>query len=206
MLEIKDVVTITTITFSATSLLISIFTFYWNILRKAEFAKTFITRIILSHWEGNGSNAMLSYIYLSVPIFNTGAKTAVVNTLYAELVNLLTKEKIAFYAFREGEISIENPDPPGQIIIPFSIKPNEGVVKSLAFIPYPVTVERLEYQEGLYEVSVFLILESTKPKRLIQQRIDIRLQHPSINSQNTWFLSGVVPFPEHVIPVSPPLV
>lgn len=205
-MEIKDFVTLF---FSALSVAISSFTFYWNIVRDVKFVKTFIIRVTFSYLEAvKPLSGTLPYIYLDLPIINIGSRTGVINTIYIELINSSTGKKYTFPAFREGEVSIQNGDVPSQIIIPFSVKPNEGIIKHITFLHIPEKFD-FSYQEGKHKLKVYAILASRKPKHelLTEQIVDIK-GGGSIHgfSENKFILQGSVPFPTKIITVSPALV
>lgn len=83
---------------AGTSLLISLLTAYWNILRGPKYVSPPLRWIVF----GLLPEAHTLIINFPVAITNIGSRTGVVDSLYIDFTNFLTRKSERFYAWQEG--------------------------------------------------------------------------------------------------------
>ncbi|MEH2203007.1 MAG: hypothetical protein V7K53_02845 [Nostoc sp.] len=152
---------------AATSLLISLFTAYWNIWRGAKFVSPPLRWITF----GRLPNHTL-LINFPIAIINIGSRTGVIDAFYIELTNLSTHKIERFYAWKQS-ILVGQPFNYNQVEIPeiISLKPGESVVKYYVF--HPDTLDFM-YECGLHKISLYAYVNpSQKPVKLYEQKLDI---------------------------------
>ena len=159
-IEAKDLI-------ASTSLLISLFTAYWNILRGAKFVSPPLRWIAF----GRLPNHTL-LINFPIAITNTGSITGVIDAFYIELTNLSNRQTERFYAWRENIlVGQEFNYSQAEIPTPIALKSGESVVKYYVFYPNSLN---FMYVCGLHKISLYAYVNpSEKPVKLYDQKLDI---------------------------------
>ncbi|MBD2060489.1 hypothetical protein H6F88_31600 [Oculatella sp. FACHB-28] len=153
---------------SGTSLLISLFTAYWNILRGPKYVSPPPRWIVFGLLPE--SNTLI--INLAFTIGNTGSRAGVVDSFYIELTSYNSQESEIFYAWQEGNIL-------GQDLLVFSpnipistfIKAGESMTRHYTFFP-----DHLGFtlRKGYYKLSLYAFLPfKKKPIKLSEQKLEI---------------------------------
>lgn len=180
------------------SLLISLLTAYWNILRGAKFVSPPLRWIAL----GRMPEAHTLVINFPVSITNIGGQTGVIDSFYIELSNLSSRECERFYAWQEGILIGQNFIGFGaEIPAPIALKNGESIVKYYIFCP-----DNLDfmYECGLYKISLCAYVNgSDKPIKLYEQQLEFEsIVEPSLLPNMVSVIFSYKLFPTKVLKVS----
>ncbi|MFN6477067.1 hypothetical protein [Nostoc sp. DedQUE07] len=152
---------------ASTSLLISLFTAYWNILRGAKFVSPPLRWITF----GRLPNHTL-LINFPISITNIGSITGVIDAFYIEFTNLSNHKYERFYAWKESiligqEFNYSQPEIP----TPIALRSGESVVKYYVF--HPDSLDFM-YECGLHKISLYACINpSQKSVKLYEQNLNI---------------------------------
>lgn len=167
-LEIRDFVSGASLLVSGTSLLVSLFTAYWNILRGAKlvsspFRWVALTRIHQTH---------TLIINFPISITNIGSQTGIIDCFYIDFLNLLTHDIQRFYAWQEGPLVGQNAKEfREEIPVPIALKAGESIIKYYSFCPHNLN---FMYECGLHKISLYAYLNSgKKPVKLYERQLEI---------------------------------
>ncbi|WP_138506767.1 hypothetical protein [Nostoc sp. PA-18-2419] len=182
---------------AGTSLLISLFTAYWNILRGAKFVSPPLRWITF----GRLPNQVL-IINFPISITNIGSLTGVIDAFYIEFRNLSSRQSQKFYAWKESilvgqEFNYSQPEIP----TPIALKSGESVVKYYVF--YPDSLDFM-YACGLHTISLYAYVNnSQKPVKLYDKKLDIdSVLNPSSFSNEIPLLFSYNLIPTKILRVS----
>ena len=189
-LEVRDFI-------AGTSLLISLLTAYWNILRSAKFVSPPLRWIAFARLPE--SHTLV--INFPISITNIGGRTGVIDSLYIELMNLSTCQIERFYCLQEGLISQDFKGFGTEISTPIALKAGEGIVKYYVFWPHSLD---FMYECGLYKISLYAYVNSyKKPVKLYEQKLEIEsILEPSPLLNIIPFLYSFQLFPTEILKVS----
>lgn len=190
-MEIKDYISII-------ALLISVFTFYRNVLRGPRYVSPPMRWLALGFIPGSTTLV----VNFPIAITNIGSQTGVVDSFYIELINLISKKTEKFYAWQEGILTDPNFKGFGlEMPTPVALKAGEGAVKHYIFSP-----DSLEfmYVPGTYKIIVYAYLDNKKrPIKLSQQELEIvDILEPSPIPNTIALLFSYNLFPKKVLKIS----
>jgi len=153
---------------AGTSLLFSLWTFYWNVLRGANFVAPPLRWIAF----GRLSESNTLVINFPVSITNVGGRTGVIDSFYIEFVNLSTHQTEKFYSWQETIlIGTEFKGFGLEMPMPISLKAGESIVKHYVF--YPDSLEFM-YECGLFRLSLYAYVNGYKnPVKLYERELEI---------------------------------
>lgn len=153
---------------SGTSLCISLFTAYWNILRGAKLVSPPLRWIAL----GRMPETHTLVINFPISITNVGSRTGVVDSFYVDFSSLSTRKFERFYAWQEGILIGQNFKGFGEEIpTPVALKAGESIVKYYIFCPDTLD---FMYECGLYKISLYAYVNGgRKPVKLYEQQLEI---------------------------------
>ncbi|MEH2365997.1 hypothetical protein [Nostoc sp.] len=160
-IEVRDFI-------AGTSLAISLFTAYWNILRSAKFVSPPLRWIVFGHLQEPSS----LIINFPIAITNIGSRTGVIDSFYIEFTNLLTQQVERFYAWQESILIGQTFKGFGaEIPTPTALKSGESIIKYYIFFPDSVD---FMYICGLHKISLYAYVNGRKqPVMLYEQKLDI---------------------------------
>jgi hypothetical protein len=160
-IEVRDFIAVT-------SLLISLLTAYWNLLRGAKFVSPRL------RWIAFGLLPESSTLVINFPIAitNIGSRTGVIDSFYIDFTNLSTSQVEKFYAWQESIlIGQEFKGFGAEIPTPVALKAGESLVKYYIFSPDSLD---FMYTCGLYKISLHAYVnDCKKPVKLYEQKLDI---------------------------------
>lgn len=150
------------------SLLISLFTAYWNILRGSKFVSPPLRWIVFGLLPGD--NTLV--INFPVAITNIGSSTGVIDSFYINLNEVATGRTERFYAWQEGKLIGQEFKGFGmEMPTPISLKAGESTVKYYTFLPDSLD---FMYECGIYKLSLHAYLSGCrKAITLYEQRLEI---------------------------------
>lgn len=153
---------------SISSLIISAFTLYWNILRGVHYVSPPLRWIIFGLLPQ--SNTLV--INFPIAITNIGSCSGVIDSFYIELMELSTSKTERFYAYHEGKITGQELNGFGmEVPMPVSLKAGESTVKHYTFVP---SSPGYVYTCGLHKLSLYAYPSGNKKIiKLYQQILDI---------------------------------
>jgi hypothetical protein len=153
---------------AGTSLLISLFTAYWNILRGAKFVSPPLRWIVF----GRLPESHTLVINFPITLTNVGSRTGVIDSFYIEFTNLSTRKIERFYAWQESILIGENFKGFGaEMPTPVALKSGESIVKYYIFFPDSLD---FMYTCGLYKISLHAYVNGrNKSVKLYEQKLDI---------------------------------
>jgi hypothetical protein len=161
---------------SLLSLLISLLSAYWNILRRAKFISLPFREIRFAPITQSSSLV----INFPISITNIGGQIGVIDSLYIELTNLSTCQTEKFYCWKEGTfdslltmINI-NPSIYRRLEIipnPIALKNGESTANYYTFAPHSVD---FIYECGLHTISLYAYINGRrKPIKLYTRKLEI---------------------------------
>ncbi len=184
---------------SVTSLIISILTAYWNILRGAKYVSPPLRQIILALLPP--SNTVV--INFPIAITNTGSCSGVIDSFYVELSNLSTSKSERFYAWQEGMLqALKGVSGFGaEIPNPVSLKAGESTVRYYTFVP---DSPDFMYTLGRYRLSLYACLGGRKKAlKLYEQLLDIEsVLQPQTHQRLIPVISSFNLLPKKILKVS----
>jgi hypothetical protein len=153
---------------AGTSLLISLITAYWNILRGANFISPRLRWIVFARLPERHTLV----INFPVAITNVGSRTGVIDSFYIELKNPSNNQIEKFYAWQESILIGHDFKGFGVAMpTPIALKAGESIVKYYIFFPDSLD---FMYTCGLYQISLYAYLSgSKKPIKLYEQKLEI---------------------------------
>lgn len=160
-IEVRDFI-------AGTSLLISLLTAYWNILRGAKFVSPPLRWIVF----GRLPESHTLVINFPIAITNIGSLTGVIDAFYVEFTNLSARQIERFYAWQESILIGQDFKGFGaEMPTPVALKTGESIVKYYIFFPDSLD---FMYTPGLHQISLYAYVNgSNKPVKLYEQKLDI---------------------------------
>ncbi len=190
-IEVRDFI-------AGTSLVISLITAYWNILRSAKFISPPLRWIVFGHLQEHSS----LIINFPIAITNIGGRIGVIDSFYIEFTNLSTHQVEKFYAWQENILIGQTFKGFGaEIPTPIALKAGESIIKYYIF--YPDSVNFM-YVCGLHKVSLYAYVNGRKqPVKLYEQKLDIEsVLEPSPFPNTISLLYSYKLFPTKILKVS----
>lgn len=153
---------------AGTSLLISLVTAYWNILRGVKFVSPPLRWIVF----GRLPEANTLVINFPISITNIAGRTGVIDSFYIEFMNLSTLQTETFYSWQERILIDQEFKGFGvEIPTPIALKAGESIVKYYIF--FPDSLEFM-YECGLHKISLYAYINGyKKPVKLYEQKLEI---------------------------------
>lgn len=153
---------------ASASLLISVMTAYWNILRGSKYVSPPLRSIVF----GLLPESHTLVINFPVAITNIGNRTGVIDSFYIDFTNLVTRKVGRFYAWQESILIGQQFKGFGiEIPTPVPLKAGESIVKYYIFLPDCLD---FMYTCGVYKLSLYAYVNGRKkPIKLYQQKLEI---------------------------------
>ncbi|MGI2908285.1 hypothetical protein [Tolypothrix sp. VBCCA 56010] len=183
---------------AGTSLLISLLTAYWNILRGAKFVSPPLRSIVF----GRLPESHTLVINFPIVITNIGGRTGVIDTFYVEFKNPSARQIERFYAWQESNLFGQDFKGFGaEIPTPVALKAGESIVKYNIFFPDSLD---FMYTCGLHKISLYAYVNGSKKRvKLYEQKLDIdSVLDPSSLPNNIPLLFSYKLFPTKILKVS----
>ncbi|MBH8574559.1 hypothetical protein I8752_16315 [Nostocaceae cyanobacterium CENA369] len=183
---------------AGTSLLISLFTAYWNIMRGAKFVSPPFRWIVF----GRLPESHTLIINFPIAITNIGSRTGVIDAFYIEFTNLSTLKNERFYAWQESILIGQNFKGFGmEMPTPIALKSGESIV--IYYVFFPDSLDFM-YTCGLHKISLHAYINGCKkPIKFYEQKLDIdSVLEPSLLSDTISLLYSYKLIPTNILRVS----
>lgn len=190
-IEVRDFISIASLT-------ISILTAYWNILRGSKFRSPPLRFIVLARWPGSNT-CILNF---PVSLTNIGGRTGVIDSLYADFINLPTRHTERFYCWQEALLVRQDfKGVNAEVPTPIALKAGESVVKNYIFFPDSLD---FMYERGRYKLILYANVSGyRKPIKLYEQMLDIKsIVAPSSHPDEIPFIWSYKLSPTEILEVS----
>jgi len=154
---------------AGTSLLISLLTAYWNILRGTKFVSPSLRWIAFGRLPDRTNTLVINF---PISITNIGGRTGVIDSFYIEFMNLSTLQTEIFYSWQESIlIGQEFKGFGAEMPTPIALKAGESIVKYYIFFPDSLN---FMYECGHHKISLYAYVNGyRKPVKLYEQKLEI---------------------------------
>jgi len=154
---------------AGTSLLISLLTAYWNILRGTKFVSPSLRWIAFGRLPDRTNTLVINF---PISITNIGGRTGVIDSFYIEFMNLSTLQTEIFYSWQESIlIGQEFKGFGAEMPTPIALKAGESIVKYYIFLPDSLD---FMYECGHHKISLYAYVNGyRKPVKLYEQKLEI---------------------------------